>query len=185
MTTYEQDREAVLAVSYKWWKANVGLDIPAMRECFPSGKNFSMFNRNSFTYFGIDEITKLWQYFTDNGYPPRLTQTVNLTRVEVWTDTALVAGELSYRRAPSDEQIHWESEVSELYSSKFTEIYRRDDGEGNPRWTMWHFQSAPMQPWNEPRMAFGDSLAKGEFGGNPYGLSINYPVDLVPRPAGA
>lgn len=182
MTTSADDREAVLAVSHKWWKANVGLDIEAMRDCFPSGTSFSMFNRNSFTYFGIDEITQLWQFFTDSGRPPRLTQTVHLTRIAVWGDTALVAGELTYRRVLSPEQRDWESGTSELFSSKFTEVYRRDDGSGNPRWTMWHFQSAAMQPWNEPRPAFGDSLGEGSFGSNPYDVTVEYTVDLVPRP---
>lgn len=183
MTSHEEDRDAVLAISEQWWRANVGLDIPAMRRCFPSGQNFSMYNRNSFTYFGIDEITRLWQYFTDNGYPPRLTQTVNLVRVEVWGDTALVAGELTYRRVLSPDQRDWESGASQLAGSKFTEVYRRDDGDGNARWTMWHFQSASMQPWDQPRTAFDDSLAEGEFTANPYGVSISHTVDLVPRPA--
>jgi hypothetical protein len=181
MSTYEEDRDAVLAVNEQWWKANVGLDVPAMRACFPSGTHFSMYNRNSFTYFGVDEITALWEWFRANGFPPRITQTVNLDRVEVWGDTALIVGEATYRRVVSVEQQGWEEVTSELFASKFTEIYRRDDGDGNPRWTMWHFQSAEMQPWETPRTAFGDSRDKGEFGTNPYEVSVNYTVDLFPR----
>ena len=173
----DQDREAILAVHRKWWSANVGLDIPPMVECFPSGENFSMFNRNSFTYYGVDEVAALWQHFIDIGIPPRLTQTVNINRFEVWGDTALIACELTYRRTEVVRQ-NWERSDAELLGSKATEIYRRDSGDGTPDWRMWHFHSGPLQPFDEPRPLYGDTLDERGLGGNPYGVTISTTTEL-------
>jgi hypothetical protein len=176
--TFAQDRAQVVAVHRKWWKANVGLDIPSMRECFPSGNAFTMYNRNSFTYFGIEELTALWQWFRDTGAPARLTQTVAIMRIEVRADTAWVISELQYKRStprPSD----WENaDVDSTFGSKATEIYHRDDGNGNPRWTMWHFQSAVLQPVNKPRDPFNDVLTQRGLGGSPLGEPLVYTVTL-------
>ena len=35
----------------------------AMQACFPSGDALSMFNRNGFNYFGVDELTKVWEHY--------------------------------------------------------------------------------------------------------------------------
>lgn len=180
MDTTEYDRQQVIALHKKWWKANVGLDVPSMRQCFPSGMHFSMFNRNSFTYFGVEELTALWQHFRDTGIPPRMTQTVAILRVEVRADTAWVISELTYQRvAPVQTERHWEQPgVNQTFGSKATEIYHRDNGEGVPEWRMWHFHSGPLQPFDEPREPFGDTLTQRGLGGNPYGEPITYTFTL-------
>ena len=176
--TTEWDRRQVIALHQKWWRANVGLDIERMRECFPSGDNFSMFNRNSYTYFGLEEITTLWLHYRAT-VPPRLTQTVAVLRAEVRGDTAWVISELTYRRtAPADTPRHWEQADGEVFGSKATEIYHRDDGAGSPHWKMWHFHSGPLQPFDEPRPAFEDTLTQRGIGGNPYGDPLIYTVNL-------
>ena len=40
-----------------------------------------------------------------------------------------------------------------------TEIYRRDDGHGNPVWKMWHHHASPCADDHEPRIPFGDTYA--------------------------
>jgi hypothetical protein len=40
-----------------------------------------------------------------------------------------------------------------------TEVYKRDDGEGNWAWRMWHFLCSPLAPADEPRPGFGDTFA--------------------------
>jgi hypothetical protein len=163
-TTVEADRAAVLEIHKKWWKANVGLDIPRMVECFPAGDSFTMFNRNSFTYFGIEELTRLWQWFRDTDAPPRITQTVSVMRLEVRGDTAWLACELTYRRVAAEEERHWEVLDGDTFGSKATEIYQRDDGNGNPEWKMWHFQSAALQPFDAPRPSGGATLRERGLG---------------------
>ncbi len=182
-TGNEADRAAVLAIHQQWLRANVGLDIPAMRECFPAGDRFSMFNRNSYTYFGIDEVTRLWQWFRDTEVPPRMTQTDAILRLEVDGDTAWIVYEMTYARvAPVTSARHWEVLDGEVFGSKATEIYRRDDGAGRPVWKMWHFQSAPLQPLEFPRPAFDDTLRQRGLGGNPYGQPLVTTVSLVLPP---
>lgn len=39
-----------------------------------------------------------------------------------------------------------------------TEVYHRDDGEGDPIWTMWHFHCSPSAPEDEPRPGFNDTF---------------------------
>ena len=49
ITSLDHDSREILRIHKQWWKANVGLDMASMRECFPSGNALSMFNRNGFT----------------------------------------------------------------------------------------------------------------------------------------
>lgn len=38
-----------------------------------------------------------------------------------------------------------------------TECYRRDDGNGNAEWRMWHFHCSPAPDADDPRPAFEDT----------------------------
>ena len=174
----DHDTRDVLRVHQQWWKANVGLDMEAMKGCFPSGDAFSMFNRNGFTYFGVDELTKLWEHYSQG--PPRLIQTVAIVRLEVSSDIAWLICELKYRRvSPVTSDDHWEpANVDEVFGSKATEIYHRDDGNGRPEWRMWHFQSGALHPANENRPAFDDSDQTSQLGYNPYGPPLTYTYTL-------
>ena len=172
------DTREVLRVHQQWWKANVGLDMAAMKECFPSGDSFSMFNRNGFTYYGVDELTKLWEHYSQG--PPRLIQTVAIVRLEVSSDMAWLICELKYRRvSPVTTDNHWEpANADEVFGSKATEIYHRDDGNGQPEWRMWHFQSGALHPAGENRPAFDDSDQTSQLGYNPYGPPLTYTYTL-------
>ena len=46
---------------------------------------------------------------------------------------------------------------------------------------MWHFHSGPLQPFDEPREPFGDTLEQRGLGGNPYGEPIVYTFNLEDR----
>lgn len=174
----DHDTREVLRVHQQWWKANVGLDMAAMKECFPSGDSFSMFNRNGFTYYGVDELTKLWEHYSQG--PPRLIQTVAIVRLEVSSDMAWLICELKYRRvSPVTSDDHWEpANADEVFGSKATEIYHRDDGNGQPEWRMWHFQSGALHPAGENRPAFDDSDQTSQLGYNPYGPPLTYTYTL-------
>ena len=177
-TTLDHDTLEILRVHKQWWKANVGLDFEAMQECFPSGNAFSMFNRNGFTYFGVDELTKLWKLYAEG--PPRLIQTVAVLRLVVSSDIAWLICELKYRRvSPVTSEDHWEpANVDEIFGSKATEIYHRDDGKGGPAWKMWHFHSGALHPPGENRRAFDDSEQTSQLGHNPYGPPLTYTFTL-------
>ena len=178
ITSLDHDTLEILRVHKQWWKANVGLDMEAMQACFPSGNSFSMFNRNGFTYFGVDELTKLWEHYSQG--PPRLIQTVAVVRLVVGGDIAWLGCELKYRRvAPVTDEGHWEpTNVDEIFGSKATEIYHRDDGDGRPEWKMWHFHSGPLHPSDQNRPAFDDSEQTSQLGYNPYGPPLTYTFTL-------
>ncbi len=107
ITSMDRDTREILRVHKQWWKANVGLDFEAMQACFPSGDAFSMFNRNGFTYFGVEELTKLWEHYAEG--PPRLIQTVAVLRLAVSSDIAWLICELKYRRvSPVTPDEHWD-----------------------------------------------------------------------------
>jgi hypothetical protein len=181
ISTLDYDRREIIRLHKQWWKANVGLDIPAMQECFPSGMSFSMFNRNGFNYFGIDELTKLWEHYSQG--PPRVIQTVAILRLAVSSDIAWLICELQYRRvAPVSDASHWEP-VNEggIFGSKATEIYHRDDGDGRPEWRMWHFHSGPLQSADEPRPGFGNEEPRSGLGASPYGPPLTYTYTLEGR----
>lgn len=185
-STDQHDREAILAVHKRWWAANVGLIVEEMRECFPAGNAFSMFNRNDFTYFGIEELTALWHHYRAS-VPPRKTQTVAVMRLEVVGDVAWLMSELQYERSgAAPDNGHWEKSQDDslVFGSKSTEIYHRDDGRGNPVWKMWHFHSSALQPVDQPRPAFDDTLNDRGLGGNPFGEPALHTVNLSAIPNG-
>ena len=177
-TSFDHDTSEILRIHQQWWKANVGLDIGSMQQCFPSGDAFSMFNRNGFTYFGVDELTKLWEHYSEG--PPRLIQTVAVLRLVVGGDLAWLICELKYRRvSPVTSDDHWEpAGVDQVFGSKATEIYHRDDGNGNPEWRMWHFQSGALHSGEENRPAFDDAEQTNQLGHNPYGPPLTYTYTL-------
>ena len=179
ITSLDHDSREILRIHKQWWKANVGLDIPSMQACFPSGNALSMFNRNGFNYFGIDELTKVWEHYAEG--PPRLIQTVAVLRLVVSSDIAWLLCELKYRRVASvTSESHWEptNSADQVFGSKATEIYHRDDGNGRPDWKMWHFHSSALQPADQNRPAFDDAEQTGQFGYSPYGPPLTYTYTL-------
>jgi hypothetical protein len=150
MDTTQYDKEQVLALHRKWWKANVNLDIPPMQECFPVGDGFFMFNRNGFSYFSVDELTTLWEWFHEQGYE-RYNQTTAIVRFEVRGDFAWIAANTTATvKSPGEEPTE--------NKSRSTEIYYRDRGDGTPEWRMWHFHASAHHPESFPRQAFTETL---------------------------
>jgi hypothetical protein len=45
-----------------------------------------------------------------------------------------------------------------------TSVFRRDDGDGNLAWKIWHFHASPLAPEDEPRPGFGDTARTREAG---------------------
>lgn len=161
MTTTDQDRNDILKLHKDWWEANAGLDIPRMESVFPDRMSYLMFNLNGHPYFGIDEKVELWRWYQkqlDIKMPD-----IAIMRLEVSGDMAWLACEGVFpMRLIGDEGTGSETwQVDEAgdydpFRLRATEVYRRDDGNGNPVWKMWHFHCSPLPPLDEPRPCFGD-----------------------------
>ena len=97
----------------------------------PLGEAFHV-QQEGFNYFGVDELTKVWEHYAKG--PPRLIQTVAVSRLVVGSDIAWLLCELKYRRvSPVTSEGHWEpTNTDQVFGSKATEIYHRDDGNGKP-----------------------------------------------------
>jgi len=170
--TIDEDREAILKLHKDWWEANHQLIIPQMQTVYPSGMSYLMFNLNGHPYFGIDEKTELWRFYQKNldivMFPD-----VEIMRLTVSGDMAWIACEGIFPlREIGDEGTGsetWEVKEGEYddYGLRATEIYQRDDGDGNPVWKMWHFHCSPMPAEDEPRPGFGDTRVERGLGGGP------------------
>jgi hypothetical protein len=164
MSTYESDRAEILKLHKDWRTANGGLNIELMRTVFPAGDAYLMFNLNGHPYFGIEEKTTLWEY-----YQTRLAtkmSRVRIMRLDISSDMAWIAAEgvfpsnileLGADGEPLDGAEHELTSANDVLI-RTTEIYKRDDGNGNPVWKMWHYHCSPLPPPDEPRPAFGDTI---------------------------
>jgi hypothetical protein len=164
MSTYDSDRAAILKLHTDWRTANGGLDIPLMQTVFPAGDAYLMFNLNGHPYFGIEEKTTLWEY-----YQTRLAtkmSRVRIMRLDIGVDMAYIASEgvfpsnireLDETGEPVDGADHELTAANDVLI-RTTEIYKRDDGLGNPVWKMWHYHCSPLPAPDAPRPAFGDTI---------------------------
>jgi ketosteroid isomerase-like protein len=163
----EDDIREVRRVHDQWYTANHGLDIPKMRECF--APDYLMFNLNGHPYFGLDEKVKLWEHYKGEiavTAPPH-----------AWDIRTTVDGDMAYVTCEGNLPIRVVGAEgtgasnlpagSDVINFKFrsTTVLRRDDGRGNKVWKIWHFHCSPLAPDDEPRPAFGDTVAeRGERG---------------------
>lgn len=173
--TPEHDRQDILKLHRDWWEANSGLDIPRMEACFPKGSDsYLMFNLNGHPYFGIDEKVTLWEWYQKEIEIPEIGD-IRIMRFTIDGDLAWIASEGIFPLRPIGQagtgSATWEIDESEVtrFGLRATEIYQRDDGQGNPVWKMWHFHCSPMPDEDEPRPAFGDTRRERGLGGSPWG----------------
>jgi uncharacterized Ntn-hydrolase superfamily protein/ketosteroid isomerase-like protein len=172
VSTQEQDRQEILELHRTWWEANHKLVIPEMRSVFPSGMSYLMFNLNGHPYFGIDEKIKLWEHYQKEidivMYPE-----MEVMRLTVSGDMAWLAceGIFPVREvgAGGTGSATWELANGDYdpFRIRATEIYQRDDGEGNPVWKMWHFHTSPMPDGDEERPGLGGSQNQRGIGYGP------------------
>ena len=158
----EKDRAEILAVSKRWWDANRQFSIPMMCEAFVGGDRFHGFNLNGHTYYGIDEWVKLWQYLGHVMAPTADAAAMAEPRdvkLMIRGDMAFLTAEstLTVKVLPtSDAESAALPPPGQTASIPFraTEVFVREDHEGNPVWKMWHFHCSPRAPEHERRMGF-------------------------------
>lgn len=134
------DEEQILNLHRDWYYANYQINIPLMRTVFPVGQDkFLMFNLNDHPYFGVDDLADLWSFYAKTDEWGLCEDYV--MRVEVLGDFAYVVSEGDFPawrvRDPEGNELPERLDRPAYYRS--TEVYKRDDGQGNPEWRMWHF----------------------------------------------
>ncbi len=169
--TVELDRERILQLHNDWWKANDTLDIPSMLPILTAEAAFLMFNLNGHPYVGREGHQRIWEFLTGKYvYPEPLT--VKVMQMEIRGDMAWIACEAQGRIQFLSEDANFETVVtpeSESRASRTTEIFVRDDGEGNPDWRLWHFHCSPLPDLDNVRMGYDDSRRDRGLGELPHG----------------
>lgn len=159
------DRREILRLHHQWLQSNHTIDIPRMRECFAEGGEYLMFNLNGHPYYGLQEKTELWEHYRqqiDIPVPPKDT----FLELKIRGDVAWLAceGVTPFRNTGEEgtgaEMLPGGVDEPILVRWRATEVYVRDDGNGNPVWKMWHYHCSPLAPEDEPRPAFGDTFAQ-------------------------
>ncbi|MFZ1886932.1 MAG: nuclear transport factor 2 family protein [Candidatus Binataceae bacterium] len=157
-----RDREQILAVSKMWWDANRTFSIPMMCEAFVGGDKFHGFNLNGHTYYAIGEWVQLWEYLGHVMGPASGSAAMSQprdVRLEIRGDMAFLTAESTFTvnvLPTSDAQSAALPPAGQVARIPFraTEVFVREDHEGNPVWKMWHFHCSPHAPEGEPRMGF-------------------------------
>lgn len=179
--TFTEDEQALLDLHRTWYYSNYNVNIPLMRTVFPTGdETYLMYNLNGHPYFGVDELATLWEWYarTQNF---GLAQDLVL-RVEVDGNLGYVVSEgifpVDFLReddgTPLAEPQHFE------FRFRSTEIYKRDDGNGNPEWTMWHFHCSPAPAGDEipPSKTAAETTDARGLGNTPYSTAIAPDYDV-------
>jgi hypothetical protein len=173
MTNQKSDEEEILRLHRDWYYSNFNINIPLMRTIFPTGEeNFLMFNLNDHPYFGVDDLTDLWSFYARTGKWGLCEDYV--MRMEVSGDMAYVVSEgvfPSWQVKDEDGTDLPEDRVLDQTAYyRSTEIYKRDDGQGNPKWTMWHFHCSTRPDDDEAPAAKSekDAASVRGLGNTPY-----------------
>lgn len=157
----DDDVREVRRVHDAWFTANWGLDIPAMRECF--APDYLMFNLNGHPYYSLDEKVALWTHYKEQitvPVPPYgwdVRTTVDGDMAYVTCEAVLPIAAIGAEGTGASQLDVGEATMEVKFRS--TTILRRNDGQGNRVWKIWHFHCSPLAPDDEPRPAFGDTVA--------------------------
>ncbi len=166
MEQRERDAAEIRKVHREWWASNNGLDVERMRRCF--APDYLMWNLNGHPYYSLAEKVTLFRYYQDHMVPT--------DPPELWDIRVTVDGDMAYVTAEGILPVTVASEEGSgsslidamapryerrgdqvLFRFRETSVFRRDDGEGNPEWRIWHFHCSPLAPEDEPRPCFRDT----------------------------
>ncbi|MTD15483.1 hypothetical protein GIS00_16225 [Nakamurella sp. YIM 132087] len=178
---FSADETELLRLHTTWFYSNYNVNIPLMRTVFPSGTDtYLMYNLNGHPYFGVDELDELWQFYAR-------TSTFGLAedkvlRVDVSGDMGYVVSEgifphIELRDADGNDL---PEPVHHRLRYRATEVYKRNDGEGNPTWSMWHFHCSPAPDGDEvpPSKTIAEATDARGLGHTTYSGPVPYELDL-------
>ena len=169
------DEEQILRLHRDWYFSNFNINIPLMRTVFPTGdENFLMFNLNDHPYFGVDDLANLWSFYARTDEWGLCEDYV--MRVDVSGDMAYVVSEGVYPSyvIKDDDGNLLEERIPMIFHYRSTEVYKRDDGEGNPEWKQWHFHCSTRPPDDEAPAAKvrEDAADRRGLGNTPYSQGV-------------
>jgi hypothetical protein len=97
-------------------------------------------------------------------------------RVDVSGDMAYVVSEGVYPSyvIKDDDGNLLEERIPMIFDYRSTEVYKRDDGEGNPEWKLWHFHCSTRPPDDEAPAAKTreDAADRRGLGNTPYSKGV-------------
>ncbi len=166
------DIDALLALHRTWYESNYKINIPLMQTIFPAGNDrFLMFNLNGHPYFGVDEVTHLWEFYaaTDQFEMPE----DYVMRVDVSGDMGYVCSEGVFRaytyRAEDGTPLPDGAVLPYEERYRATEIYKRVSGDGGTEWKMWHYHCSLLPAADEvpPAKTAAESSAVRGMGNTP------------------
>jgi len=173
MTDRKTDEEEIRRLHRDWYYSNFKINIPLMRTIFPTGEeSFLMFNLNDHPYFGRDDLTALWSFYSRTGDWGLCED--HIMRLEVSGDMAYVVSEGTFPawtvRDEDGNALPEDQYVDLTMGYRSTEVYKRDGGDGSPRWTMWHFHCSarPDDGAAPDAKTEKDSAAVRGLGNTPY-----------------
>jgi hypothetical protein len=181
---FTADEQALLDLHRDWYYSNFNVNIPLMRTVFPKGEeSYIMYNLNGFPYFGLEELDALWRFYAQ-------TQNFGLAvdkvmRVDVSGDLGYVISEgifpVEVFKAAEDNGFEGTGKVDIRFRS--TEIYKRDDGEGNPTWSMWHFHCSPVPDGDATPISKtpADAADQRGLGNTPYSKAIELDYSIYEK----
>lgn len=144
-----KDHEEILAVHKSWLDSNNGLVIEKMYPNF-ANPGYYQFNLNGHTYTSVDEKVRLWEGLHAVDFnladmkivqEPLIHSEGNLAYLlTVWSAVVVGTGTTGLMTPDPEPTVF-----------RVTEVYRKDDGKGNPEWKIWHFHASPIADPGSPR----------------------------------
>jgi len=153
----DPDVQEILAVHKAWFDSNEDLVVEKMTPNF-ADPGYYQFNLNGHTYTSLHEKATLWDNLHAVGV-----SLANMTIVQ--EPLVYVEGNLAYLLAVwgCDVTVEDETKVPDDIGRwrgldtpatfRVTEVYRKDDGRGNPVWKIWHFHASPIADPTSSRLA--------------------------------
>jgi hypothetical protein len=154
-TDIEKDREEIMQAHENWWRAHYEMDLDMARRGLVGGGKLHEFGLNGHTH-GKDDLDKFKPNYQVTA--PVEAREMNLV---ISGDMAWLTfeGTIQYRAldpAGTGSVIMAADESGTSMRFRATEIYMRDDGEGNAAWRLWHGHYSPSAPEGEKRPGFDE-----------------------------
>ncbi|WP_336966624.1 hypothetical protein [Sphingobium aquiterrae] len=136
-----------------WFEANIDLKSHLLPGVF-AGERFFDYNLNGYRYDGVSEMEKLWE-------PAHMKAAFEILELANIRNKSIVAtADIGWLTLEADcvmkmitggmGDMGGEGDLVTL-PFRITECYRRDDGNGNSEWRMWHFHCSPERTDVEKR----------------------------------